>query len=88
MLPRLTKLNRPAAALARSAQRSYVKPATAAHLAAQSSPLFQFDVKKVGAEIRKRGLTNAVANTRDGGMDRVSLPLGLGVRRSDARSGT
>lgn len=66
MLPRLSKLSRP---VARASVRSYVKPATAP---LAKSTVLELDVKKVGAEIRKRGLANAVANTRDGGMDRVS----------------
>lgn len=72
MLPRLTKLHRPAAAL-RAATRGYVAPA--APLA--KSTVLELDAKKVGAEIRKRGLTNVVTNTRDGGMDRVSRRPGL-----------
>lgn len=35
-----------------------------------SSKMFEFDVKRVAGEIRKRGLTSAT--TRDAGMDRVS----------------
>lgn len=67
MLPRLSKL--PRSALARvAARRAYVAPATA-------KPVLELDVKKVGSEIRKRGLTNAIANTRDGGMDRVCWTL-------------
>lgn len=68
MLRRITALPRPAAALARVAPfqaRAYAKPAA-------SNVVLELDAKKVGNEIRKRGLTNAVAN-RDGGMDRVSV---------------
>lgn len=64
MLRRLTALPRPAAVL-RAGQRGYVKPA------ASFKPVLELDVHKVGSEIRKRGLTNVVNNTRDGGMDRV-----------------
>lgn len=63
MLSRLSKLPRPALARA-AARRAYVAPAT-------TKPVLELDAKKVGTEIRKRGLTNAIVNTRDGGMDRV-----------------
>jgi N-acetyl-gamma-glutamyl-phosphate reductase/acetylglutamate kinase len=80
MLPRLSKL--PRSALARvAARRAYVAPATA-------KPVLELDVKKVGSEIRKRGLTNAVANTRDGGMDRdtiIRLLYSLGSRHEVER---
>jgi hypothetical protein len=69
MLRRLTAIPRPAAALVRQAvqARSFSKPAVAA-----SNVVLELDANKVGNEIRKRGLTSAVAN-RDGGMDRVSI---------------
>lgn len=68
----------PRSALRAAAQRGYVKSA------ASLKPVLELDVKKVGSEIRKRGLTNAVSSTRDGGMDRVSwiggdMP-GVGLR--------
>lgn len=63
MLRRLTALPRSAV---RTALRGYATPAVS------SKPVLELDVKKVGSEIRKRGLTNAVNSTRDGGMDRVS----------------
>lgn len=70
MLRRISNLQRPAVqALARSAARGYVKPAAVG----ASNIVLELDSKKVGHEIRKRGLTSAVQNGRDGGMDRVSL---------------
>lgn len=67
MIRRLSALPRPvAAALARPAlqTRSFAKSAIA------SNAVLELDTRKVGNEIRKRGLTSAVTS-RDGGMDRV-----------------
>lgn len=56
-------------ASARTAARGYVKPAAVG----ASNIVLELDAKKVGSEIRKRGLSSQVQNLRDGGMDRVSV---------------
>jgi len=35
--------------------------------------VLELDAKKVGQEIRKRGLSSAISHGREGGMDRVSV---------------
>lgn len=72
MLRRITAISRPSVAqLARPQARAFSKSAASAVSA--SNILFELDSKKVGHEIRKRGLTNAVTSPRDGSMDRVSI---------------
>lgn len=76
MFRRISSVSRPVAAqLARPAvARGFAKSVPSAVSA--SDIVLQLEAKKIGSEIRKRGLSNAVANnTRDGGMDRVCLAL-------------
>jgi len=80
MLRRFTAVSRPAAAVARQA----LKPQTRAF---SKNVVLELDAGKVGNEIRKRGLTSAVAN-RDGGMDRdtiIRLLYSLGSRQEVER---
>jgi N-acetyl-gamma-glutamyl-phosphate reductase/acetylglutamate kinase len=80
MIPRAAALSRPAASAARrTAAAAATTPArhfsanAAASQLNKSNVVLELDAKKVGTEIRKRGLANVVSSsTRDGGMDRVS----------------
>lgn len=61
-----------AAPVAAPARKLHTTPACPAISApSRSAKMFEFDVKAVGAEMRKRGIISA-AGARDGGMDRVS----------------
>ncbi|TXT13227.1 hypothetical protein VHUM_01628 [Vanrija humicola] len=87
MLRRITAVSRPSLAqLARPQARAFSK--SAAQAVNASNVLFELDSKKVGHEIRKRGLTNAVTNPRDGSMDRdtiIRLLYSLGSRQEVER---
>ncbi|WVN87932.1 N-acetyl-gamma-glutamyl-phosphate reductase [Cryptococcus depauperatus CBS 7841] len=76
------------------ATRAFVKPSislsASKQLAGKDSRnvLFELDVQKVGNEIKKRGLTNALSAQRDGGMDRdtiIRLLYSLGSRHEVER---
>ncbi|KAK4684058.1 N-acetyl-gamma-glutamyl-phosphate reductase / acetylglutamate kinase, partial [Tremellales sp. Uapishka_1] len=75
---------------ARPAARTLSTPSLPASAPQPSSSnvLFELDTKKVGAEIRKRGLSGAVSSHRDGGMDRdtiIRLLYSLGSRHEVER---
>ncbi|WVQ81246.1 N-acetyl-gamma-glutamyl-phosphate reductase [Cryptococcus sp. DSM 104549] len=74
-----------------AATRAFSKPSAPANASAQlssSNVLFELDVKKVGNEIRKRGLTSSLGGQREGGMDRdtiIRLLYSLGSRHEVER---
>lgn len=73
MMNRITSLPRPASILRTAKSTRAFSTPTAPLSAVRSSGAnvaFEFDVKNVGREIRKRGLTSSVAS--GSGMDRVS----------------
>ncbi|KAK8843320.1 N-acetyl-gamma-glutamyl-phosphate reductase [Kwoniella newhampshirensis] len=71
-IPRTTlSVSRPA-----TTARAFTKPSLPVSASSQltkSNVVLELDVKKVGNEIRKRGLTSALSNQRDGGMDRDTI---------------
>ena len=78
MLRRFSSLPRTAVSVTRAGGvRSFSKPSALLSASTQlssSNVILELDAKKVGNEIRKRGLANAiVGGSRDHGMDRVSL---------------
>lgn len=96
MIPRAAALSRPAASAARrTAAAAATTPArqfsanAAASQLNKSNVVLELDAKKVGTEIRKRGLANVVSSsTRDGGMDRdtiIRLLYSLGSRHEVER---
>ncbi|WVR09073.1 N-acetyl-gamma-glutamyl-phosphate reductase [Kwoniella sp. DSM 27419] len=97
MLRRSTNIPRSALKLQRAAinsTRAFAKPSTPVSASAsqlsssKDNVLFELDVKKVGSEIRKRGLTSAVNGQREGGMDRdtiIRLLYSLGSRHEVER---
>lgn len=79
MIPGLASASRRATVLsARVARRNLSHLAAPSTQAPKSDILLQLDARKVGAEIRRRGLSTAVSQGRDGGMDRVSTSSALG----------
>ncbi|WWC64034.1 N-acetyl-gamma-glutamyl-phosphate reductase [Kwoniella dejecticola CBS 10117] len=92
MLRRCSNLPRSALKLSRPAARAFTKPsapvAASSQLSTKDNVLFELDVKKVGNEIRKRGLTSALGGQREGGMDRdtiIRLLYSLGSRHEVER---
>ncbi|WWC91220.1 N-acetyl-gamma-glutamyl-phosphate reductase [Kwoniella dendrophila CBS 6074] len=93
MLRRCSNIPRSALNLSRPATRAFTKPsapvsASALQLSTKENVLFELDVKKVGHEIRKRGLTSAIGAQREGGMDRdtiIRLLYSLGSRHEVER---
>lgn len=76
MFRRLPALRRAAALQKPVASRAFTKPSAPVAASSQlssSNVVLELDTKQVGNEIRKRGLSGAVAG-RDGGMDRVRYP--------------
>ncbi|OCF39758.1 N-acetyl-gamma-glutamyl-phosphate reductase [Kwoniella heveanensis CBS 569] len=95
MLRRCSNLPRSALKVARpTATRAFTKPSAPVSASSQlaskdsSNVLFELDVKKVGNEIRKRGLTSSINGQREGGMDRdtiIRLLYSLGSRHEVER---
>ncbi|OCF54557.1 N-acetyl-gamma-glutamyl-phosphate reductase [Kwoniella mangroviensis CBS 10435] len=93
MLRRCSNIPRSALNLSRPSVRAFSKPsapvsASASQLSTKENVLFELDVKKVGHEIRKRGLTSSIGAGREGGMDRdtiIRLLYSLGSRHEVER---
>ncbi|WVQ93224.1 N-acetyl-gamma-glutamyl-phosphate reductase [Kwoniella sp. CBS 9459] len=96
MLRRSSNLPRSALKVARpvTATRAFTKPSAPVSASSQLSSkdsnnvLFELDVKKVGNEIRKRGLAGSINGQREGGMDRdtiIRLLYSLGSRHEVER---
>ncbi|WVW79337.1 N-acetyl-gamma-glutamyl-phosphate reductase [Kwoniella bestiolae CBS 10118] len=93
MLRRCSNIPRSALNLSRPTVRAFSKPsapvsASASQLSTKDNVLFELDVKKVGHEIRKRGLTSSIGSQREGGMDRetiIRLLYSLGSRHEVER---
>ncbi|WWD06738.1 acetylglutamate kinase [Kwoniella europaea PYCC6329] len=93
MLRRCSNIPRSALNLSRPSIRAFSKPsapvsASASQLSTKENVLFELDVKKVGHEIRKRGLTGSIGAGREGGMDRdtiIRLLYSLGSRHEVER---
>ncbi|WRT69050.1 protein arg11, mitochondrial [Kwoniella shivajii] len=93
MLRRCSNIPRSALNLSKPAVRAFTKPslpvsASASQLSSKDNVLFELDVKKVGNEIRKRGLSGALSGQREGGMDRdtiIRLLYSLGSRHEVER---
>lgn len=78
MLRRCAKLPRSALNVARPATRAFTKlslpAASQLNSSSSSNVILELDVKSVGNEIRKRGLTSALS-ANQGGLDKVSSLL-------------